>query len=145
MAIDAITIHLPDDLYRRLKRLASLTHQPLEGLIVKTLSSSLPPPPDDLAPVTRDALIALESLNDDELRHIADETMADMEYQRLDALRQERRERQLTPLEHAELDRLMQAADTLVLRKAYAAVLLKWRGQALPSPTSDPGHSDTAP
>ena len=131
MAVDAITIHLPDGLYRRLERLASLTRQPLEGLIVKTLSSSLPPLPDDLAPAFRDALLALESLPDDELRQIADATMPEVAYERLSALRDERRERPLISNEQAELDRLSQDADTLVLRKAYAAVLLTWRGQRL--------------
>ena len=31
------------------------------------------------------------------------------------------------------IDRLAQEADLLALRKAYAAVLLKWRGHRLPS------------
>ena len=133
MAVDAITIHLPDGLYRRLERLASLTRQPLEGLIVKTLSSSLPPLPDDLAPAFRDALLALESLPDDELRQIADATMPEVAYERLSALRDERREHPLASNEQAKLDSLSQDADTLVLRKAYAAVLLTWRGQRLSS------------
>ncbi len=57
MAADTITIHLPDALHRRLERLAMLTQQPLEGLIVKTLSSNLPPLPDDLPQATGDALL----------------------------------------------------------------------------------------
>ena len=142
MALDSITIHLPDDLHRRLERLASLTHQPLEGLIVKTLSSSLPPLPDDLAPALRDALMALESLSDDELQQVADARMPDAQYERFATLRDERRQRSLTPDEQTELDRLTQDADTLVLKKAYAAVLLKWRGQTLPSP-ADSGYSNT--
>ena len=142
MAVDAITIHLPDGLYRRLERLASLTQQPLEGLIVKTLSSSLPPLPDDLAPAFRDALLALESLPDDELQQIADATMPEVAYERLSALRDERRERPLISNEQAELDRLSQDADTLVLRKAYAAVLLTWRGQRLSSPAAHPDYSN---
>ncbi len=125
MAIDdAITIHLPDGLYHRLERLASLTHQPLEGLIVKTLSSSLPPLPDDLTPALRDALMALESLSDDELQQVTNASMPSSQYERLTALRDERRERPLSPDEQTELDSLMQDADTLALKKAYAAVLL---------------------
>ena len=142
MAVDAITIHLPDGLYRRLERLASLTQQPLEGLIVKTLSSSLPPLPDDLSPAFRDALLALETLPGDELQRVADATMPEAAYERLAALRDERRERPLTADEQAELDRLTQDADTLVLKKAYAAVLLKRRGQNPPSPLADFNHSD---
>lgn len=142
MAVDGITIHLPDGLYRRLERLASLTQQPLEGLIVKTLSSSLPPLPDDLAPAFRDALLALEALSDDELRQVADATMPEASYERLAALRDERCERPLTSDEQAELDSLSQDVDTLVLRKAYAAVLLTWRGQRLSSPAAHPDYSN---
>jgi hypothetical protein len=142
MAVDAITIHLPDGLYRRLERLASLTKQPLEGLIVKTLSSSLPPLPDDLPPAFRDALLALETLSDDELQQVADDILPKAAYERLTALRDERRERPLTADEQAELDHLSQDADILVLKKAYAAVLLKWRGQVPPSPPADLNHSD---
>jgi hypothetical protein len=139
---DAFTIHLPDGLYRRLERLASLTHQPLEGLIIETLSSSLPPLPDDLEPVFRDALMALESLSDDELRQIANASMPTWQYDLLTALRDEQRERPLSPDERTELDSLMQDADTLALKKAYAAVLLKWHGQPLPS--TIPDYADTS-
>jgi hypothetical protein len=95
MAVDAIAIHLPDGLYRRLERLASLTKQPLEGLIVKALSSSLPPLPDDLPPAFRDAMLALESLPGDELQQVVDDTLPEVEYDRLTALRDERHERPL--------------------------------------------------
>ena len=107
MAIDdAITIHLPDNLYRRLERLALLTSQPLERLIVKTLSSSLPPLPDDLAPALRDALLALESLSDDELQQVAQATMPNIQYERLMTLRETQRERPLTADEQEGLDQL---------------------------------------
>ncbi len=135
MAIDdaiTITIHLPDNLYRRLERLASLTSQPLERLIIKTLTSSLPQLPDDLTPALRDALLALESLSDDALQQVAQATMPNTQYEQLATLREMQRERPLTTDEQADLDRLLQDADILVLKKAYAAVLLKWRG--LPSP-----------
>lgn len=141
MAADAIIIHLPDGLYHRLERLASLTHQPLEGLIVKTLSSSLPPLPEDLTPGLRDTLLGLESLDDAELRQVADATLPESQYQRLSDLRDAQRERALSADEQAELNRLMEAADTLMLKKAYAAVLLAWRGQRLPPPVS-PGSPD---
>jgi hypothetical protein len=142
MATDAITLHLPDDLYHRLERLASLTRQPLEGLIIRTLSSNLPPLPDDLSPATRDTLQALEHLSNDDLWHTTNATMPTSEYERLTTLREQRHERTLTTEEQAELDTLMQAADLLTLQKAYAAVLLKWRGQQLPPVSAMPYSSD---
>ncbi len=133
MATDAVTINLPDHLYRRLERIAKLTKQPLEGVIVRTLSSSLPPLPDDLPPATRDALQALESLSDHELQQFAHAILPEDQHTRSMELRERRVEGTLGTGEQAELDRILHAADLLTLQKAYAAVLLKWRGQRLPS------------
>lgn len=133
MASDTVTIQLPDDLYRRLERLAELSKQPLEGLIVKTLSASLPALPDDLAPATRDALQSLEGLSDAALWQRAQDTFPQDQYERLTQLREQRYEGALTAEEREELDRLLAAADLLTLEKAYAAVLLRWRGHRLPS------------
>jgi hypothetical protein len=46
-----------------------------------------------------------------------------------------RRAGTLEPDERATLERLTQEADLRTLRKAYAAVLLKWRGHRLPGLT----------
>ncbi len=86
--------------------------------------------------------MALESLSNDELQQVAQATMPDTQYERLTTLREEQRERPLTTAEQAEMHQLKQDADTLVLKKAYAAVLLKWRGQSLPIPYSAPDSSD---
>ena len=87
--------------------------------------------------------MALESLSDDELRQTANASMPNWQYDLLTALRNEQRERPLSPDERTEFDSLMQDADTLALKKAYAAVLLKWRGQSLPPPSAAPDFSDT--
>jgi len=129
MATDTITIHLPDDLQHRLERLVALTGQPIEGLIVRTLSSNLPALPEDLPPTTRDALQALERLDDDDLRRYTHAMFPQDQYERFTALREERQERALTTAELAELANLTDSADLLTLQKAYAAVLLKWRSQ----------------
>jgi len=121
MTTDTITIHLPDHLYHRLERMAELTGQPLEGVIVRTLSSRLPPLPDN----PRDALQKMERLGDDELWQLADAAFPEEEYARLTSLREQRRDGTLDAGERAELDQLLQEADLLTLQKAYAAVLLK--------------------
>ena len=132
MATDAVIIHLPDHLLHRLERVAELTGQPLEGVIVRTLSSNLPPLPDDLPDATRDALQALESLSDDELWDLTRATLPEDQYARVTALREQRLDGMLDADEQDELEHLLQAADLLTLRKAYAAVLLKWRGHRVP-------------
>lgn len=138
MATDTVTLRLPDDLYRRIERLSSLTGSPIEGVIVRMLASSLPPLPDDFAPETRDALQRLELLSDDELVAYETATLFRADYARLTALRERRAAGDITSDEQADLERLLQAADTLTLQKAYAAVLLKWRVQA----GSSRPHSD---
>jgi hypothetical protein len=136
MSTETIEIHVPEGLYRRLERLAALTRRPLEGLILQTLSSSIPPLPDDLPPATRDALIAIEALSDEELVQVVRRTMPDDRYQRLSELREKRREDTLPEGETAELDHLLEEADLLTLTKAYAAVLLKLRGHK-PAPLAE--------
>lgn len=130
MATDTVVLHLPDDLYRRIARLSHLTGSPVEGVIMRMLSSSLPPLPDDFAPDVRDALQSLEELSGAQLAAYATATLPRKDYARLNVLRERRNDGVITPAEQAELDHLMQSADTLTLQKAYAAVLLKWRGQA---------------
>jgi hypothetical protein len=133
MTTEMMTIQVPELLYRRLERLAALTHRPLESLVLQTLSSSIPPLPDDLPPPTRDALTALEDLGDDTLWQLTRSTFPDHQYEQFTALREQRRAGALTPDEQANLDRLTAEADLLTLQKAYAGVLLKWRGHRLPS------------
>ncbi len=89
--------------------------------------------------------MALETLSNAELQHVAQATMPDIQYERLTTLREAQRERPLTTTEQADLDQLKQDADTRVLQKAYAGVLLKWRGRRLPSPFAfiDSSETDT--
>lgn len=133
MTTETISIQVPQALYHRLERLAELTHRPLESLVVQTLTSTIPPLPDDLPAPARDALVALEKLTDDELWRITQATMPEAEFDRFTALRERRRAGTIMAAEQGALDQLSQEADLLALRKAYAAVLLKWRGHRLPT------------
>ena len=134
MTTDTVAIQVPQTLYRRLERLAQLTRRPLESLIVQTLLSNLPPLPDDLPAAQRDALVALEGLSDDELWQVTRSAMLEGDQEQFAALRDKRRAGTLTPAQRTVLDQLAQGADLLTLRKAYAAVLLTWRGHRLPTP-----------
>ncbi len=131
--METVAIQVPQSLYHRLERLAALTGQPLESLITQTLSSTIPPLPDDLPPAMGDALTVLETLSDDELWKVARSTFPDQQYEQFAELREKRRAGTITESERTVLDRLAQEADLLTLRKAYATVLLKWRGHRLPS------------
>lgn len=133
MAAETMAIQVPQALYRRLERLADLTAQPLDRLIAQALSASLPLLPDDLPPAWRDALLALEGLDDAALERATLATFPEARHAQFAALRGQARDERLDPADQATLDRLAAEADLLTLRKAYAAVLLKWRGVRLPS------------
>jgi len=133
MTTETMTIQVPELLYRRLERLAALSGRPLDSLITQTLSANIPPLPDDLPAPTRDALTSLEALNDDDLWLMVRSSMPDAEYEQFTELRAKHRDGTIAPDEQALLTRLTQEADLRTLRKAYAAVLLKWRGHRLPT------------
>jgi hypothetical protein len=133
MSDQTLAIHMPELLYRRLSRLAELTHRPLESLVVQTLSANVPPLPEDLAEPEREALLALETLDDTTLWQVARSMIAPTQHERLSELLERQRDSALTPDEMTELADLRRAADLLMLRKAYAYVLLKWRGRRIPT------------
>jgi hypothetical protein len=130
---ETVSIQVPQALYHRLERLAILTGRPLESLVTQTLASSLPLLPDDLLPQTRDALLAIETLDDHDLWGLVHATLSESQLTQWDELRERRRINTLTTDEQAILDQLTQESELLALRKAYAAVLLKWRGHQIPS------------
>src|SRR5215475_10516071 len=101
MTTETIPIQVPEALYRRLERLAALTHRPVESLVVQTLSSSIPPLPDDLPSPTRDALTALEGLSDDELWQVVRSTFPEAQYEQFVELRERRRATTMTSDEQA--------------------------------------------
>lgn len=131
--LETVPIQVPQALYHRLERLAQLTRRPLESVVVQALSSTIPLLPDDLPPTMRDALVALEQLSDDELWRVAGSRFPPEQSEQFTTLRAKRRAGAITTAEQAILDELSRAADLLTLRKAYAAVLLKWRGHRLPT------------
>ena len=106
-----LSIELPDRLAERLARMASMINRPVEDLVVATLDNSVPAPPANLPSTLRNELAGLEILPDDDLIEIARSTMSPSDI----------------PVPYRPGD----DTDCLALRKAYALVLLKWRGRSL--------------
>ncbi|MBC8448447.1 MAG: hypothetical protein H8D78_11920 [Chloroflexi bacterium] len=133
MTVQTIAIQMPPPLYRRLERLAELTRRPLESVVVQTLDSNIPPLPDDLPAKMRGDLLALEVLNDDALWRVARSAVSPEQQEQIGFLLEKNRLGTITKPERATLAQLRREADQLMLRKAYAYVLLKWRGYRLPT------------
>jgi predicted DNA-binding protein len=128
-----VAIHLPHPLYQRLQRLAELTQRPLESLVLQALDAHIPPLLEDMPEHIRTDLAALEKLEDEAVRHVAQGGWSSEQSARYTALLEKERAGTLTSVEQGTLEGLYQEANCHMLRKAYANALLKWRGHQLPT------------
>ena len=78
-------------------------------------------------------LSELETLNDNVLRLVMLETVPPEQQHELESLLQRNQSDTLTTEERTRLSELQQAIEYVMLRKARAAVLLRFRGQRIPS------------
>lgn len=116
---DQIILNLPDDIATRAREIAASTSQPLEQVLIDHLKT-LMLPQDEQA-----ELDALHHLSDDALWTIAREQMPDDVQKRAHELMDKK---MLSESEASELEKLVQRADQLMLRKAEAATILQERG-----------------
>lgn len=127
-----ITLTLPDSLYRPVRRLADATHKPIEKVLLTALHSSLPAL-DDLPSDFSNELAELEIQNSENLRKVLLETVPSEQQEKLDSLLYRNQLGNLPDAEQKQLTSLQRAADRVMLRKARAAVLLRFRGERLPT------------
>jgi hypothetical protein len=124
---EQITLTLPEDISARVRQIAETTSQPVEQIVLdhlKSLSIQLPAlPPDDQA-----ELDALHHLSDDALWTIAREQVPENVQARAHTLMDKNSHGTITDAEATELEKLVQRADRVMLRKAEAAAILKKRG-----------------
>lgn len=133
MTAQTMAIEIPQSLYRRLERLAELSHRPLENVVVQTLNAGVPPLPDDLPIEMRDDLLTLEMLDDEALWEVARSVVSPKQQEEHFRLLEKNQSGKLALSEQSKLAQFRLEADQLMLRKAYAYTLLKWRGYRLPS------------
>lgn len=133
MATQKVTVELPQAIFQQLARIATATQQPLEVLAAQSIASNLPPTPDN-APVEIQAeLLLLQTWDDKELLAIAQSQITLEQQQRHVELLEKNSYCELTPVERQELSELRVAADRLMLQKAYAWSVLRWRGHRVPA------------
>lgn len=127
-----ITLTLPDSVFAPIQRTAQATNQPVEELLLHALQASLPSLeglPDDAI----EHLTALETLDDQSLWQVMGETVPAKLQRELSALLERQQTDSLTTTERERLATLQQQADLVMLRKARAAVLLRFRGKRIPT------------
>lgn len=133
MSSGMIHVAVPQMLYQRLERLAQLSGRSLESLVAQTLTASIPPIPDDLPIQSREALQSLEQSSDDELWSTLSQKASEISVDQWEQLRARERSGIISTQELTLLNQLRENADLLTLKKAYAAIILKWRGYRIPS------------
>lgn len=127
-----ITITLPDRLFEPIQRMAQATDQPVEAILLTALQTSLPSL-DGLPDSQTQALVALEALDNVGLQQVLLEMVPAEEQRALDTLLRRNQAGDLSEAERAQLALLQDKADRVMLCKARAAVLLRFRGQRIPT------------
>ena len=127
-----VTLELPHTIYLPAKRMAEATDRRLEDLLVSALQVSLPSL-DGLPPELVERLVELENLDDESLSQVMLSKVPAVQQRELDRLLRKNQAGTLTGQECQELERLQREADRVMLRKARAAVLLRFRGHRLPT------------
>ena len=127
-----ITLTLPDDILQPAQRVAQATKQSVEELLVTALQAALPTL-EGLLPDVVQHLVTLESLDNQTLSRVMLETVPLDQQHQLHDLLIRNQARALTDSEREQLALLQQQADLVMLRKARAAVLLRFRGKRVPT------------
>ncbi|MFO0968491.1 MAG: hypothetical protein U0793_34165 [Gemmataceae bacterium] len=126
MSTQDLILHIPEPLYRSLKRQADQASRSIEEETLELLASAVPcdPPLKDSAEI-RDSLQVLDdaSLWKAARGRLAAEVSADLE-----TLHHKRQREGLTPAEETTLAGLMRHYERHLLVRAQAAALLKARG-----------------
>jgi plasmid stability protein len=123
----AITVNLPDHLYRQVAQRAQSMRSSLEEELVAVLTAGLSTT-EDLPATTLDAMAQLAYLSDEELWQTAQMTLAAKENTRMQALMLKRQSEGLSSNERDEAEKLLQRSERIMLLRAQALALLHERG-----------------
>ncbi len=134
MTSETVTLQIPETLYQRLVNTARATQRPIEEIMLRALQVGSPPSWDDIPEEFQTEIAALDKLDDNTLWQIfhSCKTIADME--RYNILLEANSNGTITQAQKFELMNLRHQADLFMLKKAQAAVLLRWRGHHVPNP-----------
>ena len=130
MAVQPVTLNLPEAVYRQVRRAAEKARRPVNDLLVEAVTAVAPvitATPDSM----RTALAQMAYLNDAALWQAARTTMAPAQRERLATLHDQQQRSALTTDEQSEEQALLTLYRETLLVRAQAAVLLKQRGYAV--------------
>ena len=123
---------VPDRVFLPIQRVAEATDQPIEALLLAALEASLPPL-EGLPPELMDDLTELERLDDQALWRVMAETVPLQTQRQIEELLRRNSAGSILETEREQLSLLQRQADLVMLRKARAANLLRFRGKRVPT------------
>jgi predicted transcriptional regulator len=127
-----VTVELPEPVFQQLVRIAEATSQPLEVLAAQSITSNLPPSVDNALPEIQAELLRIQSLSTDELLEIVQAQIEPEQQAQHTALLEKNQLAQISQEELKELSKLRSTVDRLMVCKAYAWAVLRWRGHRIP-------------
>jgi hypothetical protein len=132
MGHSVLTLELPEDIYERVRRAAKGMNQPVEKALVNIVRAATPSL-EKVPAEYRAELEAMEDLGDEELWRILRSRPEPAKQRRLERLLDKNQRAELIDRERRGLAELRADGDRLMLRRSYAALLLKFRGHRLPN------------
>jgi hypothetical protein len=128
-----VTLQLSDETLQRYQRGAMAAHKLLEEFLVDRLIEAAPPFGDELPSPLHEALQDIENLDDDALWQIVQSQLSPARQRLYSRLLTRNSRGTITAREKETLYILGEEARLLTLKKAHAAMLLRWRGHPLPA------------
>jgi hypothetical protein len=126
-----LTINLPDSVFQQLRAIAELTEQPLDDLVLQSIAGNLPPSIDSAPTEVRAELLQMQTLSVEDLRRIAQAHVPENQQNEHFELLDKNKSGSLTEVEQVRLHELRDLADQLMLKKAHACAILRWRGKPI--------------
>jgi hypothetical protein len=132
MTSTIVTLQLPEPVFSYLSQMAAATKRPLEQVVRQSVEGNLPPSVATAPAEMHDELLAMQAMSIEQLSRLAAQQVAPSDQARHLALLEKNSAGDLMLDEREELERLRLSADRLMVRKAYAWSVLRWRGVATP-------------
>ncbi len=128
-----LTIHLPSSAIQRLQRVADISKRSVDEVIASTIQATLPPLLENIPVMFQDELALLETLPTPKLWPYLYAQLPSEKERQYELLLERNKHDDLDKGGQQQLEHLRLEADLLMFQKAYAAVILKWRGERLPT------------
>jgi hypothetical protein len=126
--VATVTLKIPDDIYQRLELNAQATQRSIEDILALVLKVGSPPQWDDVPEEFQSDLQSLDAMTDEALHQLASSSKIGSALDRYDDLLELNAAGSLSLEEKQELESLRKESERFMLRKAHAAVLIRWRG-----------------